>query len=598
MGLSSSALPLLLRLRSRGHVDRLALTHGAASGIESIPSEFLVDSAVAILKKYWHKGGHLIVVGAIGAVVRLVAPFLSNKEEDPAVVVMDALALNVLPLIGTHKAGSEQLALEISEDFGGNFVSTGDASNHGRLPLDSFGDSWGWKRTGNSSDWHDLMLRQARGESLFFSQTSGSHLWRLCKGATCLISRDEQVANFADSDITISSKASTTCCWRPPTLWVGIGCERNTSFSLFKRSLETVFRESDLAEEAVAGLASIDLKQDEVSLVALAKEKNWPISWHSSKALARVLVPNPSELVKNEVGTASVAEAAALLSGGQGCSLRQNKQIFYAQTGEKGAITIAIAESVEPFAPQLGELHLVGSGPGDISYLTNDARLALSKSSVWVGYGRYLDLLEPLRGKNQVRIDGELTFERDRCKTALALASQGIRVALISSGDSGIYGMAGLALELLLELPECERPWFQVHPGVSAFQMAASKVGAPLMQDFCAISLSDRLTPWEKIEDRLRGAAIGDFVIAIFNPCSNDRDWQLARTIEVLQKYRSSKTPVLMARQVGRPEEKIDLFLLENLPINKVDMLTLLLIGNTSTEIQDGWMVTPRGYRI
>jgi cobalt-precorrin 5A hydrolase/precorrin-3B C17-methyltransferase len=213
-----------------------------------------------------------------------------------------------------------------------------------------------------------------------------------------------------------------------------------------------------------------------------------------------------------------------------------------------------------------------------------------------VGYGLYLDLLEPLRRPDQARRDGKLTEERARCAKALDLARQGAKVALISSGDSGIYGMAGLALELWLALPEQERPRFEVHPGLSALQLAAARVGAPLMHDFCTISLSDRLTPWEVIEARLRAAAAGDFVVALYNPRSLGRDWQLERARQLLLEGRAGNTPVAIARQLGRREEQVDLHTLATLPVEEVDMLTLVLIGNRSTYMCDGRMVTPRGY--
>ena len=264
-------------------------------------------------------------------------------------------------------------------------------------------------------------------------------------------------------------------------------------------------------------------------------------------------------------------------------------------TDEQGAVTVAIAEAAQPFAPQRGELHLIGSGPGDPALLSGDARMALARCSVWVGYGLYLDLLEPLRGPDQLRRDGQLTREWDRCAEALALAQQGARVALISSGDSGIYGMAGLALDLWLQQPESDRPAFQVHPGISALQLAAARAGAPLMHDFCTVSLSDRLTPWPVIEQRLKAAAAGDFVVALYNPRSKGRDWQLDRARELLLEHRQLETPVLLARQLGRLEENIQLTTLGRLNPEVVDMLTVVLIGNTSTRICDGRMITPGG---
>jgi cobalt-precorrin 5A hydrolase/precorrin-3B C17-methyltransferase len=273
-----------------------------------------------------------------------------------------------------------------------------------------------------------------------------------------------------------------------------------------------------------------------------------------------------------------------------------NKTIARAQGGEQGAATLAIAICAEQWAPQTGQLHLVGSGPGRLDLLTPDARRALAEATVWVGYGLYLDLLEPLRRPDQLRCDGRLTEERARCAQALGLANQGLNVALVSSGDSGIYAMAGLALELWLTQSPDQRPSFDVHPGISALQLAAARAGAPLMHDFCTISLSDRLTPWEVIEKRLEAAAAGDFVVALYNPRSKGRDWQLARAQELLLAGRPGTTPVALARQLGRPEEQVSLHTLGDLPIEQVDMLTLVLVGNSTSRTQDGRMVTPRGY--
>ena len=152
-------------------------------------------------------------------------------------------------------------------------------------------------------------------------------------------------------------------------------------------------------------------------------------------------------------------------------------------------------------------------------------------------------------------IESNLTEERERCEKALELAEEGIKVALISSGDAGFYGMAGLLLELIQKVHKDFRPSFEVHPGISSMQLAAALGGAPLMNDFCSISLSDKLTPWESIEKRIAGALLGDFVIAIFNPQSLERDWQLKRAIELCLGYRPGNTPVLVGRQVGRENQ-------------------------------------------
>ena len=156
--------------------------------------------------------------------------------------------------------------------------------------------------------------------------------------------------------------------------------------------------------------------------------------------------------------------------------------------------------------------------------------------------------------------------------------------------------MAGLALELWLNEKIDSRPVFQVHPGISSFQMAAAKLGAPFMHDFCSISLSDLLTPWNQIERRIKSAAIGDFVIAIFNPKSIKRDWQLKKTVDLLLEFRKPGTPVAIARELGRPDESIEMHTLETLPFDKVDMLTILVIGNSQSVIKNNRFLTPRGY--
>jgi cobalt-precorrin 5A hydrolase/precorrin-3B C17-methyltransferase len=541
----------------------------------------------------------LIVIGATGAVTRLIAPLLTDKEHDPAVLVLDAGGQRVIPLLGGHHAGAEQWSREIAAALGGEAVLSGDSAVTGRLATDAFGTAWGWNRSGTSANWSQLMKAQARGEATHLIQTMGSTLWQSSSAAQAsqLLDLDGEAGN-AMSMLEISTSITRTgaCQWHPPLLWLGIGCERDTSLNLVQRAVSSALEEAGLAEEAVAGISSIDRKGDEKALQDLAQLHHWPFRLHTATALDRVRVPTPSEVVAAEMGTGSVAEAAALLSSGPNGQLKLHKRITHANDAECGAVTVAIAESMEAHAPQRGELHLIGSGPGDLALLTPDARKALERCPAWVGYGLYLDLLEPLRRSDQIRLDGQLTMERDRCQQALSLASQGVRVALVSSGDSGIYGMAGLALELWLDLPEDERPRFAVHPGISALQLAAAKAGAPLMHDFCTVSLSDRLTPWEVIERRLEGAAKGDFVVALYNPRSKGRDWQLQRAKDILLTERPVSTPVVMARQLGRQEEHVSFCRLDSLPVESVDMLTVLIIGNSSSRLEGGRMVTPRGY--
>ncbi len=599
LGLSSRAWPLLQRLQQSGLTDQLALTPGAAAGIADRDGTCLVNSAALLIQQYWQEGGVLMVIGATGAVTRLIAPLLTDKKRDPAVLVLDAEGQRVIPLLGGHQAGAEQLSREVAAALGGEAVLSGDSAVSGRLATDAFGHAWGWKRGGTSANWTELMKAQARGEATRLIQTMGSKLWQSSSAAQAshLLGLDAEADSAIQTlEISTTMPHAGACTWHPALLWLGIGCERDTSLNLVQRAVRSALEEAGLAEDAVAGISSIDRKGDERALQELAQLHHWPFRLHTATALDGVPVPTPSKVVAAEMGTGSVAEAAALLSAGDKGQLKLQKRITHANDDERGAVTVAIAESMEAHSPQQGELHLIGSGPGDLGLLTPEARSALERCPAWVGYGLYLDLLEPLRRPDQIRLDGQLTMERDRCQQALSLARQGVRVALVSSGDSGIYGMAGLALELWLDLPEDERPRFAVHPGISALQLAAAKAGAPLMHDFCTVSLSDRLTPWEVIERRLEGAAKGDFVVALYNPRSKGRDWQLQRAKEILLTERPASTPVVMARQLGRQEEHVSFCRLDSLPVDSIDMLTVLVIGNSSSRLEGGRMVTPRGY--
>ncbi|MFM7465001.1 MAG: precorrin-3B C(17)-methyltransferase [Cyanobium sp.] len=582
IGFSPGAVPLLLQLQQAWDGVLIRWPHAE-------------ESPEAWLREVWPTVSGIVAIGACGLVLRLVAPLLGEKKSDPAVVVLDPQSRWVVPLLGSHGAGGDALAHALAELLDATVVSTGHSSSQGRLALDAFGTAWGWRR--GEGDWSALMVAAAGQEaegSLSVAQDGGERRWQGLEAARGMASQTNPAA------MTISVHQGEGCRWHPPLLWLGMGCERHTSLSLLEELVDTTLAAEGLAPQGVAGLASCIRKGDEEALLALAARRGWPLRLYTAEQLSAVAVPHPSEVVAREMGTASVAEASALLAAGQAGTpvdrLLVPKRIARSRSDQRGAATLAMALAERQWAPQRGSLHLVGSGPGALSLLTAEARRALAACSAWVGYGPYLDLLDPLRRPDQLRVEGRLTEEVGRCEEALALAREGLSVALISSGDSGIYGMAGLALELWWALPELDRPAFEVHPGVSALQMAAARVGAPLMHDFCTISLSDRLTPWPLIERRLRAAAEGDFVVALYNPRSQDRHWQLERARELLLTHRPPSTPVVLARKLSRPGESCAIHTLGSFPCEAVDMVTLVLVGNGQTREQEGWVLTPRGY--
>ena len=244
-----------------------------------------------------------------------------------------------------------------------------------------------------------------------------------------------------------------------------------------------------------------------------------------------------------------------------------------------------------------GTLAVVGIGPGAPEQMTAAAREAIASAQVVVGYTTYLELLGALLDGKEV-VAGKMTGEIARAQEAVERARRGARVALVSSGDAGIYGMAGLALEVLREAGwrRGEPPEVTVVPGVTAMSAAASLAGAPLGHDFCALSLSDLLTPWPVIERRLEAAAGADFVVALYNPASTRRRRPLAEARAILLRHRPGTTPVAVVTDAYRAGARCVLTDLERLLDEEIGMATMVLVGSAGSHVFEGSLVTPRGY--
>ncbi len=239
----------------------------------------------------------------------------------------------------------------------------------------------------------------------------------------------------------------------------------------------------------------------------------------------------------------------------------------------------------------MAKLYVIGIGPGGRENMTLKALDRINKSQVIVGYGPYIGYIEDLVGGKEIFSTG-MTGEIKRCKFAIEKVKQGYNTAIISTGDAGLYGMAGPILELAGGIE------VEIVPGVTAAFSAASELGSPIMHDYASISLSDLMTPLDVILDRVKMAASGDFVIAIYNPRSKGRKDHLRKAIEIILKYRSPKSPVGIVKDSGRPNTKVLICSLDSIDYEKVDMLSVLIIGNSNTYIKNDKMVTPRGYMI
>ena len=365
--------------------------------------------------------------------------------------------------------------------------------------------------------------------------------------------------------------------YRPPSLVAGVGCSRGAGVEEILDLLRRSLAEAGLTEKSVAALSSIEVKRDETGLLEAAEELNVPIHFHPAEALALVETPNPSEPVREAVGTPSVAEAAVISSGAE----------LVLEKRKSANATVAVGRlSVR------GRLALVSLGPGEDTLVPPLAREALAASALVVGLEQYVDRIRHLLRPGTRVLTPPLGSEVERAELALAETRAGGSVALVSGGDVGIYAMASPALELADEDVD-----IVVVPGVTAAQAAASLLGSPLGHDHCSVSLSDLLTPWSMIQDRVRAAAEGDFVVSLYNPRSKGRDWQLGKVKEILLEHRPPDTPVGIVKDAYRPMQRVIVTDLASLRPEDVDMLTIVLVGSSQTRVVAGRMVTPRGYQ-
>ena len=239
----------------------------------------------------------------------------------------------------------------------------------------------------------------------------------------------------------------------------------------------------------------------------------------------------------------------------------------------------------------MGKLYVIGIGPGGLEHMTLKAKQAIEESNIIVGYNKYIDMIKPLVEDKELFSTG-MRGEEARCRKALELSKENNTVALISTGDSGIYGMAGL----ILQMQEDES--VEIIPGVTAASAAGSVIGAPLMQDNCNISLSDLMTPYDLIKKRVRNAADADMIISLYNPRSKGRPHYLREAIEIIKEYRELNTPVAVVRHALRDGQEYKLYTLENFDEEVVDMFSIVIVGNSQSFIKGGKFITPRGYDV
>lgn len=585
---TAAALPVARRLR-----DLLpgALIHGREGRVDGADVPFA--ETTAHLRHLFGQGQTIIGVCASGILIRALAPVLTDKVEEPPVLAVALDGAVVVPLLGGHR-GANRLAADLARGLKGVPAITTASDVRLGVALDQPPPGW---RLSDSRAAGLAMADALAGQPLALTVEAGEAAW-LTESALPLAEDGSPRLRVTDR---VGTTAAGDLVYYPPVLALGVGCARDCAPEELEALALDTLAEAGLSREAVACVVSVDVKADEPAVHALAARLGVPARFFPATRLEAETprLETPSEVVFAEVGCHGVSEGAALAAVGPDGTLAVAKR-------KTANATCAVARAPRDIVPAAvgrarGRLTVVGIGPGAHGWRTPAVSAAVARATDLVGYGLYLDLLGDLTtGKDRHQTD--LGAETERARHALDLAAEGREVALVCSGDAGIYALATLVFELLDQVadPAWKTVDVVVEPGVSALQAAAARAGAPIGHDFCTVSLSDLLTPREVILKRVEAAAQGDFVISFYNPVSKRRREALAQARDILLKHRPADTPVILARNLGRPEETVDVVALCDLEVDMADMLTLVMVGNSdSRTLAHGGktrVYTPRGY--
>ena len=557
----------------------ISVTEPGRALAKLLPYEHAHGRAAEVLRARWRDVDGFVVILAVGATVRLVAPLLEHKDRDPAVVCVDDAGRFAISLTGGHH-GANELAALVADLLGAQPVVT---TATDRLDLPALDQLPGFAAHG------DLAAVTSALVSGLPVRLENPFAWPLPDSLAARLDAadgdpDAPLVAVRDERCPIVDPVPTVVLV-PRSLVVGVGTTTDATVEDVESLVAAALIEFGLAADALEALATIDRRADHPAIVAFARARDLPIRSYPAALLGTVAVPHPSDVVDAAVGTPSVAEAAALVGAGAGATLAVAKR-----RGDRA--TVAVARRTRP----AGGLSVVGLGPGGVEHRTPAAERAVRHADVVIGYQPYVDQCADLLTPAQEVLGLPIGAELDRARAALERAAAGRRVALVCSGDAGIYAMASPVLEMAAGSPEFAAVEVTVIPGVTAGLAAAALLGAPLGHDHLVISLSDLLTPWERIEARLRAAAETDLVLVVYNPRSQRRTRQIELARAILLAHRSPDTPVGVVTDVARPGQHLELTTLGALDTTTVTMTTCLVIGSSTTAVANGRLVTPRGY--
>ncbi|MBW4655032.1 MAG: precorrin-3B C(17)-methyltransferase [Kaiparowitsia implicata GSE-PSE-MK54-09C] len=586
--LGAASLPTAQRIQSAMPAAQI---YGLATRVQAIAVDHTMEQFGDTVRQLFAEGTPIIGLCAAGILIRTVAPLLSNKQHEPPLIAVAEDGSAVVPLLGGLR-GVNDLARQVAMALGTAAAIT----------------------TAGDLRFRTALLSPPAGYTLANPENAKTFIANLLAGATVQIAGEAAwlsasqlpTQDIGSLTIRISEKlggAEETCLlYHPYRLVLALDDRLSTDPERAIAHVLSSIQHTGLATAAIALVVTLPEHVAHPGIGAIAQQLGVPLR----------LLPSP---IKSE--PAGETEAAGGSEDTRGSELAGGAVAALATqaVGPDGTLSsvgvgwaIATAtqvltpETVETIGQARGKLAIVGTGPGGAAWMSPQVTHLLRHATDWVGYRTYLNLVEPL-WQGQQRHDSDNRQELDRARLALDLAAQGRSVAVVSSGDPGIYAMAAAVFEALEQSsnPAWQQIEIQVAPGISAMQAAAALVGAPLGHDFCAISLSDILKPWAAIAQRITAAVEADLVIAFYNPISSQRTWQLIEAKRLLLEGRSPHTPVILARSVGRPQQHIHPTTLAAFDPSEANMQTLIIVGSSQTRVVprphgQAWIYTPRQY--
>lgn len=571
--------------------------HGRAGRVDKADAFF--PNALEHLRDLFAAGVPVVGVCAAGILIRAVAPMLVDKRTEPPVLALSDDGAVVVPLLGGHR-GANRLARVIADGLGAQAAVTTAGEVALGVALDEAPEGWVLANPENAKAAMTALLQGGGARVCGDEAANADWLQDLPAGDEV-----EIICTTKNGPENWPIGKGAALLFHPQRAVLGVGCSRGCPPKELAALVAGMLEKSGLAPGAIRAIATLDLKADEPAILQLADDLGLPLRLFTAAELEveAARLQTPSQVVFAEVGCHGVSEGAALAAAGEAAVLGWPKEKTACATA---AIAMAPTPIIGLAGRARGKLSIIGIGPGQSSWRSPEASRLIQEADELVGYGLYIDLLGPIVA-GKTRSNFPLGGEEDRCRYALEQAGKGANVALICSGDAGIYAMGALVFELLDRAPKAQgvsdaarRIDVVSAPGISALQGAAARAGAPLGHDFCAISLSDLLTPREDILKRLKAAAEGDFVIAFYNPVSKKRRTLLAQARDILLAHRPADTPVMLASNLGRADEHVRYRRLDELQVDEVDMLTLVLVGSSNSKLamlgEGPRMYTPRGY--